>query len=734
MNNVNYGNKIKSMYKNVPLYERGIFLCVDFKNTKTPAQGWKIHVSTLLKDAIVVLQIVFGYCLENKINFKFIKNKKILIKNQSADTDVFFFGKFITIYCENEDKLKTYINWFYKALIKFRGINIYSSRPYLDSTNVFYRYGTNYSGNPYLVGPNNQKIIDRVKSEYFLPPFVSEPFPENKSIFNYEKVLLQQRFLLLYLVQKTAVSTIFFSQDLRNKKFVILKSSPLYALTKKNFPLIFFRRNEARLLLYLEDNDFENSQKYVDDFVFQNNFYLCKSFVNGKDLKFILNNKNFLSNKNLFNNDFGENYRKIFKKTLECIFNFHKKNVVLNDVSSKNFICDSVKCYFIDLETSYVIGSKAEKIWNNKSLFNNKFPNKKSPFLIDILKLCNIFIESLIGEIWSLKTEFEIKWLFLSLYNFILFHNWPLWLIKDIIRLFFKKINYINKQMNLKLLNKNFTHSKVIIFKDIVKKIQSIYKIYNFKELPLKFRNFKTDFLYRIINDIKISDNLLKKLFSYEKRFKFSSLGSFSTSNLIFWGFWFFFKSKLNRLNNNDDSNDYFFQKIIDLIIEKRIKNNDGITVVGYKNRYSPYILDGSLGLCYLVATSKYKNKTKEIKLLEKSLLKTTSNKIGFFYGVTGFIHYFSKKKNSKVYYNHILNWIVFVLNFWDEEKKFFVDNVVRHNQKHFKIFNSLIIETIYKVVANDKNFSEHFRKKEKKIKYDKNIYTSIIRISKLFS
>ncbi|WP_434337320.1 hypothetical protein [Mesomycoplasma hyopneumoniae] len=724
---INYLDKIKYPKRNVTFLEEATFLFIYFNDTKIPNQGWKIHISSLLKCAVNILQIVFDYCLKNKINFKFIKNEKLLLKNLSVNTDPFSFGKFITIYSESEENFKIHINWFYNKLKNFRGVNINSSRAFFDSTNIFYRYGTNYKKTRFLLGPNNQKIRDRKKLEYFLPEFINEPFPDNKSIFNFEKTILNYRFLILYLVQRTTISTVFFGQDINSKKFIILKASPLYAITAENITLTYFRRNEMKLLLDLTKNNFENSQQYVDSFVSQNNFYICKSFVNGKDLKFILDSIN-LVDKKYFNKESQTKYRENFKKAFNCVYNFHKKNIILNDVSAKNFVCDKLRCYFVDLETSYVYNSKIQKIWEKISLSSAKFPIKSSHFLVDILKLSSIFIESLIGSIQSLKNEFEIRWLFLSLYNFILFYNWPLWLLTDIFEVF-RKQGFINKNNNSNLLKKIFDQPKTLTFKNIIEKIRNIYKIYSVKK-PLKFSNFKFEFLYKIINNLQISTNLINKLLNYEKRFKFKNLKNFTTANLIFWGHWFFLKTKLFE----NFSNNFYYKKIIEYIFEKRVENVDGKLIVRDKKQYSPYIWNGSLGLCYLILKSKYKKYNKQIGLLEKSLIRTTSTKINFFHGISGFIHYFGQKKSAKIYYKQILRWIIFILNFWDDEKGFFIDNIFPYSHKNFILINSLIIETINEFIKN-KDFINFFSRGDLKIpSYNTKIYNSILEISKIFA
>ena len=63
-----------------------------------PEQGWKIHVSTTLDDAVNLLRIVSGYCNQRRLAFKYLRARSVLAARNSKDAGREGSGKFITIY------------------------------------------------------------------------------------------------------------------------------------------------------------------------------------------------------------------------------------------------------------------------------------------------------------------------------------------------------------------------------------------------------------------------------------------------------------------------------------------------------------------------------------------------------------------------------------------------------------------------------------------------------------
>lgn len=63
-----------------------------------PDQGWKIHLTATLEESQELLDKVSEFCIENKIEFKHLKNKQSFIKVNSKNANRASSGKFMTIY------------------------------------------------------------------------------------------------------------------------------------------------------------------------------------------------------------------------------------------------------------------------------------------------------------------------------------------------------------------------------------------------------------------------------------------------------------------------------------------------------------------------------------------------------------------------------------------------------------------------------------------------------------
>lgn len=63
-----------------------------------PTQGWKIHVSATRLNAERVLDIVWRYCVEAEVSFKYIRGPYVLMRRNGKYGDRTASGKFVTIY------------------------------------------------------------------------------------------------------------------------------------------------------------------------------------------------------------------------------------------------------------------------------------------------------------------------------------------------------------------------------------------------------------------------------------------------------------------------------------------------------------------------------------------------------------------------------------------------------------------------------------------------------------
>jgi hypothetical protein len=71
-----------------------------------PAQGWKIHISATVDNAIDVLRVVWNYCLAQNTAFKFITNRTGFFLRNGKYADRAGSGKFITIYPHGAEELE----------------------------------------------------------------------------------------------------------------------------------------------------------------------------------------------------------------------------------------------------------------------------------------------------------------------------------------------------------------------------------------------------------------------------------------------------------------------------------------------------------------------------------------------------------------------------------------------------------------------------------------------------
>ncbi|WP_434337095.1 hypothetical protein [Mesomycoplasma conjunctivae] len=690
----------------ISISKTDIFVFVHSNTSTIPNQGWKIHISALNKDYHRILNIVVPYLINHKISFKFLKDKKELSKINSKLTHIFSFAKFITIYLENEDQLKKHIQFLYENTKGFKGLPIYSDRRYLDSNNIYYRYGTNLKNYKYIRDNNNKAIYkDRNALYYSLPNFIKEPFPNNKSVILFKDQEVNNRFSLLYIVHYTSTSSVFLGFDKVENNYIIVKTSPIYGLFGSRKSVIWFRKNEVAILQHIKEKQIKNSNQLIDYFVDNNQFYLFKSYVKGRDLGHLFSANDIFKNIDNLDN-VANKYMLLLENIFACISNFHKYNIILNDVSVKNFICNDDLCSFIDLESSYIIGSKFEKLIYSTTLFNFKFPlhTVDNHFALDILKMATIFCEFWIGQMQNMSKPKNIKWMFLKVYNFILFYQLNLQIVDKLLAIFNQ---FLSQKFALLEVKPSFSKTTL---KTEIDKIWSFFtnnrKLANKKE----YKNEMKQFIYKLLVKDKIDSKNLEKIKKQYQSLKFEKLGKFKSENLIFWAIWAGYQKDF-----------LLAHKIIKYIWNKRITEINNQYYIKYKDFLIPYLWGGSLGLALamsIVDKAKYQDK---INLIEKTVLPYTSQKIDIFFGISGFILYFKWKYNFQKYSQNILKWTTFLINIWDRENNFFV----RQHEQLQK--DDYIIAKILKNLSKNQLFATKY------LTFDEQVVAKIDKISNLF-
>src|SRR5579883_1251233 len=105
-----------------------------------PDQGWKIHVSATLENAERVLDLVWEYCVHERIAFKFIRGPRLLLLRNAKYADRAGSGKLVTIYPVDEAVLERVLAALGELLRDEPGPYILSDLRYGDGP-LYVRYG-----------------------------------------------------------------------------------------------------------------------------------------------------------------------------------------------------------------------------------------------------------------------------------------------------------------------------------------------------------------------------------------------------------------------------------------------------------------------------------------------------------------------------------------------------------------------------------------------------------------
>lgn len=150
-----------------------------------PAQGWKLHVSTTLSDAERVLDTVSGYCVDQRLAFKFLSSRHGLLTRNMKYADRSGSGKFITVYPPSDTSATETADALDAALAGTPGPYILSDLRW-NRGPVFTRYGgfaprfcLDDRGErvPAIEDPDGVLVPDTREPRFTPPPWVTLPEP-----------------------------------------------------------------------------------------------------------------------------------------------------------------------------------------------------------------------------------------------------------------------------------------------------------------------------------------------------------------------------------------------------------------------------------------------------------------------------------------------------------------------------------------------------------------------------
>ena len=601
-----------------------IFTYIINTDINLPEEGWKIHVSAYFDNYKEILKKVSDFLIKREISFKWINAEEEFYKSISKYADRKFSGKFITIYPENESVFYSILENLYDILKYYSGPFIVTDRRYKDCKVLYYRYGAF----------KESSKLKCIHSFYTQPEYVVDKLNEN---VENDSILLNERYEVNDCIYATNLGGVYTAVDKRTGYKVVLKEIRSFINEYESYI-----NGEDYLKLRLKEKEnlikFSNSPytpNYIDDFYYQDNYYLVVEYIEGFTLNEIFERYPlYLLNRGELNLNFNLIISQIFNNLLKCIKSFNEKNYLLYDISEKNFIVDEdYNVYFIDLE--YL--DEIKNIAKSKKMIKERFINRKILLnytaKIDEYKLAILFL--------SAMTRLSV----------LLYDLYIIWLN-------FKEISYIYK------IDKKLMKSILLLLKDydnrfvkeydniIIKKIENnvsikTYYIEDFEERKTKF----------IINSIDKYHN--SKIF-FDKLNIVFELCFFENKEMykdvvyeMYGDILKFIQKKIIDMNTtkillillkyyeifNDGKIEYLFEELFNKFKEKYFKNK--CIYMDEKNKISPYIRHGNAGLILLMLKYnelKYRFSKKEIYDLI-NFDYSFANKIGFGFGISGLLY-----------------------------------------------------------------------------------------------
>lgn len=339
-----------------------------------PAQGWKIHVSSSITNALDILKAIVPILDSRNVNFKFSLDKAVLTMMNGKSWERQGAGKFVTIYPVDQAEFVSLLEELHEVTRGFEGIYILSDRRYKNSKVLFYRYGgirplsaANERGEEVsmLISPNGEEVPDERKPVFHVPAWERDPFEEDvdedSNFVDQEgRIALKEgRYLVKNVLGFTNSGGIYIADDTETGEEVIIKEArPFVTFGEDSVTLL---KKEYRFLSLLADAEETIAPRPIDLFQDWEHHFLVQEFIQGMQLREFSasNNVILLTEPTIEATErYFASFKEIFSQLARILKALHGLNIVFSDLSPSNvlILTDPLRVRLIDFEASYEIG------------------------------------------------------------------------------------------------------------------------------------------------------------------------------------------------------------------------------------------------------------------------------------------------------------------------------------------------------------------------------------------
>lgn len=310
-----------------------------------PAQGWKVHVSATIENAVSILKRAARIAIERGVPFKFALDKNVLATMSSKRWARGGSGKFITMYPADLSSFKDLLEALYTELHAEEGPYILSDKRYKDCRVLYYRYGgllrttqTDIKGEKVLVltTPNGETVPD-VRTPYFsLPPWVDDPFPTEKT--ERKQIVLNEKYRIKKAISFSNSGGVYLADDVTTDKEVIVKEARAHtAMDDRGNDAVKLLRKEHDLLESLRGTNI--APEPLDAFEAWENFFIAEEYLDGVDIREIMLTQSPLMQVRPTREE-SKDYYQLCSRTLKAFAQavdlLHQNGIVFGDLNAKN--------------------------------------------------------------------------------------------------------------------------------------------------------------------------------------------------------------------------------------------------------------------------------------------------------------------------------------------------------------------------------------------------------------
>lgn len=333
--------------------------------TLIPAQGWKIHISSIREHAIAALRATLSILVPEKIAFKFAADLRCLALLNSKQWNRGGSGKFITVYPANEEQFRRVIDLLHAATEDLVGAYILSDRRYRDSRCIFYRYGSmlfqrdvDVLGRPRstIEAPNGDVTDDVRSARFTVPSWTRDPFEGEAPGDDGEAGTLSDgRYKIKNVLSFTNGGGVYLAQDRQRGVDVVIKEGrPNVCWVGPGLDALALLRKEYRILQKIADSGIAPSP--VDYFIDWEHEFLVEEFLEGGTLAMLPAKESVLLRASLAASEFQrfyDGFRKTMIQVCRIVEVAHKRGIVFADLSPHNLmINDRGEVRAIDFEAA----------------------------------------------------------------------------------------------------------------------------------------------------------------------------------------------------------------------------------------------------------------------------------------------------------------------------------------------------------------------------------------------